>query len=118
MASAVTIATEALIVIGIVVVLLVSASVVTLTVVVVVFALLGIMLRFTQRLFVDWGVREEELKRATLQSLQQGLGGLKEVKVMGRERFYYRVFSKQQEALLRIQGPLHARRDSARDCHR
>lgn len=103
MASAVSIATEALIVIGIVVVLLVSASVVTLTVVVVVFALLGIMLHFTQRLFGEWGAQEEELKRATLQSLQQSLGGLKEVKVMGRERFYYQVFSKQQEALLRIQ---------------
>jgi ATP-binding cassette subfamily C protein len=67
--------------------------------------LIGVMttlLKLTQRAVARWGAEEQRLGRAILQSLQQSLGGLKEVKAMGHERFFYESFSKLQESLAEI----------------
>jgi len=103
MISAVNLISEVLVVTGIVIVLLVMVPVVTIIAVVVLGGVVAVLLGVTQRVFTRWGVREQELKRVVLQSLQQSLGGLKEVKVMGRERFFYETFAHQHAALVRTQ---------------
>ncbi|MBI3302784.1 MAG: ABC transporter ATP-binding protein [Deltaproteobacteria bacterium] len=104
MVSAVSAISEVLVEAGIITVLMVTAPGVTLFAIVVLFGMLAVLLKLTRRVFTRWGVREQELKRAILQSLQQSLGGLKEIKVMGRERFFYEGFASRQGALVRIRS--------------
>lgn len=100
--STVGVVSEALFVAGIIAVLMATAPFVTLVAVLVLFAGLIVLLKLSRDVFTRWGVQEQELKRAILQNLQQSLGGLKEVKVMGREHFFYEAFASQRAALVRI----------------
>jgi ABC-type multidrug transport system fused ATPase/permease subunit len=100
--SALGIFTEGLIIVGIVAVLIASAPWPTLLAGGFLFLLLAALLRVTRRYVARWGLQEHRLNRETLQSVQQSLGGLKEIRVMGREGFFYRRFAAQQEALARI----------------
>jgi ATP-binding cassette, subfamily B, bacterial PglK len=100
--SAVGLVTEVLIVAGIVTILTVTAPFVTLITTVILFGVMVSLLKFTRRVFTRWGAQQQELKRAILQNLQQSLGGLKEVKVMGREGFFCDLFANQQDVLQRV----------------
>jgi ATP-binding cassette subfamily C protein len=102
LASAVVLVTESLVVAGLIGILLTAAPFITLVALGVLAGLFTLMLRFTRRFYTRWGAQEHELKRAMLQTLQQSLGGVKEIKVMGRERFFYEAFSALQNTLARI----------------
>jgi ABC-type multidrug transport system fused ATPase/permease subunit len=86
--SLVTIATETLVVAGLVVVLGVTAPGVTLVAVVVVGGLLSVPLLLSRRAAARWGRGVQLIDTAILQTLQQSLGAVKEVKLTGREAFF------------------------------
>lgn len=100
--SAVGLVSETLVVTGIITILMVTAPLVTLITTVILFGAMVGLLRLTRRVFTRWGAQQQELKRAILQNLQQSLGGLKEVRVMGREGFFRDLFTSRQEALERV----------------
>jgi ATP-binding cassette subfamily C protein len=60
------------------------------------------MLRFTQSAHTRWGRRTHRLNAAIMQSLQQSLGGVKEVKVLGREKFFTSAFARRRMELSAI----------------
>jgi ATP-binding cassette, subfamily B, bacterial PglK len=86
--SLVAITTEALVVLGLVVVLGVTAPGVTLVAVVVVGGLLSVPLMLSRRAAARWGRAVQLIDTAILQTLQQSLGAVKEVKLAGREGFF------------------------------
>jgi len=102
MLSAVSLISEALIVAGIVVVLMVTAPFITLFTAVLLFGTVAALLKLTRRVFTRWGAQQQELKKTILQNLHQSLGGLKEVKVLGREHFFYHIFARRQGTLIRV----------------
>jgi ATP-binding cassette, subfamily B, bacterial PglK len=101
-AGALGLITEAMVVMGIVAILITMSPVVTLVAVSVLFALLAVLLRTTRRAATRWGALEQELRKTALQSLQQCLGAIKEVKVSGHEQFFYDSFSSLQGGLIRV----------------
>ncbi|HEV8715169.1 MAG TPA: ABC transporter ATP-binding protein [Candidatus Binatia bacterium] len=102
--SAVGLVSEVLIITGIVITLMLTAPFVTLITTVILFGAVVSLLKLTRQAFARWGTRQQELKRAILQNLQQSLGGLKEVKVMGREEFFCDLFASRQDALMHIRA--------------
>ncbi len=60
---------------------------------------LFMLMRFTQSRFGRWGRRDQRLKGEVLKSAQQGFGVLKEVRVLGRTRYFADRFGQQQHAL-------------------
>jgi ATP-binding cassette subfamily C protein len=96
------IVTESLVVGGIVAVLLWTAPWPTLVAVGVLFGFLAILLKLTRRLIGRWGREEHRLKREVLATVQQTFGGLKEIRVMGREAFFSARFSRQEYRLARV----------------
>lgn len=102
MAAFVAAVTEMLVVFGIIAVLMVTAPLVTLVAVAVLFSVLIALLRLTRRRVARWGAEEQRLRKAILQNLQQSLGGLKEVKAMGHELFFYETFSTLQDSMAHI----------------
>jgi ATP-binding cassette, subfamily B, bacterial PglK len=102
--SAVGLVSEILIITGIIITLMLTAPFVTLITTIVLLGAMVSLLRLTRQAFTRWGTRQQELKRAILQNLQQSLGGVKEVKVMGREEFFCDLFASRQDALMRIRA--------------
>lgn len=96
------IATETLVVAGIVAVLMWTAPWPTVFAVGSLFGLLTLLLKLTRRRIGRWGREERRLDKEVLESLQQALGGLKEIRVMGREGFFFERFSLLQERLARV----------------
>lgn len=96
------IVTESLVIAGILAVLLLAAPLPTVAAGGFLFLLLAVLLRATRHRVARWGAQEQRLKKETLQSLQQSLGGLKEIRVMGRERFFYERFGALRQELARI----------------
>lgn len=92
-------ATEACIVVAIVAVLVATAPLATLGAGVALAVLLGLLVGGTRRALARWGREEQTGRGALLQTLQQAFHGLKEIKVHGRERFFYDAFARQQAAL-------------------
>jgi ATP-binding cassette, subfamily B, bacterial PglK len=90
--SLVSVACEVLVVAGIVVILALTAPGVTLVAVVVVGGLLLLPLTLSRHATARWGQAVARLDAETLQTLQQSLGGVKEVKLSGRERFFLAQF--------------------------
>jgi len=102
--SAVGLVSEVLIITGIVITLMLTAPFVTLIITVILLGAVVSLLKLTRQIFTRWGTRQQELRRIILQYLQQSLGGLKEVKVMGREEFFCDLFASRQEAIMRIRA--------------
>jgi ATP-binding cassette, subfamily B, bacterial PglK len=65
------------------------------------------VLRLTRQTAIRHGAYSYEVSVAILQSLQQALGGIKELKVLGRERHFYEEFEQRQRDLREL-GYLHA----------
>src|SRR5262245_53301805 len=86
--SLVAIVTETLVVAGLVVVLGVTAPGVTLVAVIVVGGLLSIPLMLSRRATARWGRAAQMLDTSIVETVQQGLGAVKEVKLTGREPFF------------------------------
>ena len=102
MTSAVAIASEVCVVVGIVTVLIATTPLTALVACVILGGPSAALLTLTRHTFIRWGMQSQSLSKGILQSLQQAFGGLKEIKVLGREWFFHEVFSSQQNALLRI----------------
>ena len=102
MSSAFNVSTESLVVIGISALLMLAAPVVTLIAMGCLFFTLLALLRLTRSRFTRWGRQEQELKKAVLQHLQQSLNGVKEIKLRGREPFFFQTFSELQQGLARL----------------
>jgi ATP-binding cassette subfamily C protein len=100
--SLVNVAGEALVVAGIVVILALTAPGVTLVAVVVVGGLLLLPLTLSRHATARWGQAVARLDNETLQTLQQSLGGVKEVKLSGRERFFLTQFDEQVAGAARL----------------
>lgn len=60
--------------------------------------LLAVTLRLTREAHRRGGAREHAISSALLQHIQQGLGGVKELKVLGREHFVADRFEAEQQA--------------------
>ena len=96
------IASELLVGAGIIAVLLAAAPLVTLVAGAVLALLVVGLLRATRVLAQRAGGGEHELSREMLQTLQHALGAIKEIKALGREDFFYRVYAEQQRARLSL----------------
>jgi ATP-binding cassette subfamily C protein len=94
---------EILVVLGILAVVIYSAPMVALiaggTVTI---AMMG-MLRLTQNAHSRWGKQNHALRASIMQSLQQSLGGVKEVKILGRENFFTSIFARNWRELMGVQ---------------
>lgn len=99
---ALSIVTELLVVAGIVTVLIWTAPWATVFAVGGLFALLALLLKLTRRRIGRWGRSERRLKKEVLETVQQTFGGLKEIRVMGREAFFDERFSRQHEQLAHV----------------
>jgi ATP-binding cassette subfamily C protein len=102
--SATAALSEALVVLGILAVVIHSAPTVALMTGAVVAATMVATLRLTQSAHTRWGGRTHRLNGAIMQSLQQSLGGVKEVKVLGREDFFTSAFARRRMELSAIQA--------------
>ncbi|NIO41375.1 MAG: ATP-binding cassette domain-containing protein [Burkholderiales bacterium] len=83
---------ELLVMLGIAVLLLLIEPRGTLIVVVVLVGAAGLFYRITRRYIAQWGVARLHHDRLRLKHLQQGLGGVKDVKLLGRERDFLEQF--------------------------
>jgi ATP-binding cassette subfamily C protein len=102
MSPALGILTESLVALGIVAVLLVAAPGVTLFAVSVLLSLSLLFLRITRGAAVRLGARLDVHAAASLRHLQQALGAVKELKVLGRERRFADSYAEDQRALARV----------------
>jgi ABC-type multidrug transport system fused ATPase/permease subunit len=102
--SLVNVACEVLVVAGIVVILALTAPGVTLVAVVVVGGLLLLPLTLSRRATARWGRTVARLDAETLKTLQQSLGGVKEVKLTGREGFFLAQFDERVAEAARLRA--------------
>jgi ATP-binding cassette, subfamily B, bacterial PglK len=102
--SLVNTASEALVVAGIIVILALTAPGVTAIAVVVVGGLLLLPLTLSRHATTRWGRAVQQLDTEILQTLQQSLGGVKEVKVIGRESFFLSQFDERVASAARLRS--------------
>jgi len=102
--SLVNVACEALVVAGIVAILALTAPGLTLVAVVVVGGLLLLPLLLSRHATARWGRAVARLDGETLQTLQQSLGGVKEVKLTGRESFFLAQFDERVAGAARLRS--------------
>lgn len=100
--SATSVLSELLVGAGIVTVLLVTSPGVTLVAGLALVVLVTVLLTLTRRMAERSGREEHRLGKTILQTLQHALGGIKEIKALGREEFFYRAFAEQQRAKLAL----------------
>jgi len=67
-------------------------------------ALLMVTLSISRKLFVTWGRREHKARTLLLKSLQELVGGIKEIKLLGREGFFERFVASRQNELTDIES--------------
>ena len=102
LAPAVTVATETLVVLAIVAVLAFTSPAMTLALVLALGTSGAILLRVTRERARRWGERTYALERDMLQGVQATLGATKEIKVLGREGFFYQQLASRLQALARV----------------
>ncbi len=102
MEAAVAAGSELLTAAAITVVLLITAPQVTLIAGAFLVALLAVLLRVTRRMADYFGRQRHQLERASLRTMQEALGAIKEVKALGREDFFYRSFGEKQRRVVEI----------------
>ncbi len=87
---------------GIASVLLAASPLATIVTGVVLGMIVVLLLRWTRRLAHRAGHGGHELNRELLQTLQHALGGIKEIKALGREGYFYRTYAEKQRELLAL----------------
>lgn len=100
--SAVAVLTETLVAAGIAAVMIAVAPRVTLAAGAVLVSLLVLLLWVTRNMATRFGRGMYDLRRGILQSLQQALGGIKEIKALGREKYFYDAYARRREELLSV----------------
>lgn len=103
MAPTVALAFEIMVMAAIGAVLLAVAPMVTLAIGIVLGGAAAVFLRLSRRVVARWGRRAEVLVGEILQSLHQTFGAVKEIKVLGRERYFADGFGRAQRGLVRVQ---------------
>jgi ATP-binding cassette subfamily C protein len=99
--SIVQVVAEGLVSAGLAAFLLVAAPVVTLVTTATLGLLVWAALRLTKRSSRRWGRAREEQSRRAYKDLQQILGGVREIMVLGRERPFQEAYAAEEEALAR-----------------
>ena len=84
---------EGLVVLALVVVMLVAAPLATLGAILLLAPLVFVILRVVQPRLVRLGMLNQAAQQEGLQAIQQTLGGLREIKVLGREEWFEQEFS-------------------------
>ena len=102
LASAVALATEILVVGGIVLILATTTPPATVLVVAAALGLALLAARLVRPVLARWGREQQELLEGSYRSLQQSLGGVKEVTATGGERFFEAAFAERQHAYWRL----------------
>jgi ABC-type multidrug transport system fused ATPase/permease subunit len=102
LAAATSFVNDLLMGLGVIAVLLYTSPGVAIACGVVLVGVIWIVLRVTRRLAGRHGDYSYQVSAAILQSLQQALGGIKEVKVLGREQYFYDAFAERQRQLRQI----------------
>lgn len=90
--AGVSMITEMMLTLAVFAVLVVAAPGVTFATGVLMGGLFWLLLKLTHRQFRSWGKQMHALSAQILSNLHQSLGGVKEVKVLGRERYFYEGF--------------------------
>ena len=103
LSSSAMLASEMLITIGFVAVLMRTAPEGTLIAGAFLAALLAVLLKLVRRRAIHLGERTHHLRMAIVQSVQQGLGGIKEVKVLGREQYFDDAHARGQAEFANVQ---------------
>jgi ATP-binding cassette subfamily C protein len=101
MGALVGIVTEVLVSLGLAIFLLVMAPVVTLATATTLALLAGTAVRLTKRSSRRWGRMREDLGRQAQKDVHQSLGGIREIKVLGRERAFLESFVQTTHTLAR-----------------
>jgi ABC-type multidrug transport system fused ATPase/permease subunit len=99
--SAATAVSNALIALGVALVVIVSVPSVSLVAGLVIGLMMLGLFRVTQDRHRAWGDRVHHMLGVVLRTLQQSLGGVKEIKILGREDFFLRRFRRQRRELVR-----------------
>jgi ABC-type bacteriocin/lantibiotic exporter with double-glycine peptidase domain len=102
MEAAVAAGSELVTAAAITVVLLIMAPKVTLIAGTFLVVLLAVLLRLTRRMADYFGTQQHQLERASLRTLQEALGAIKEIKALGREDFFHRSFGEKQRRVLEL----------------
>jgi ABC-type multidrug transport system fused ATPase/permease subunit len=97
--SIANIATEALAIVALATVLAITAPLVTLSAMVMTAVVIWLPLMVTRRLIARWSGEAHGLEVSLLQTLQQGLGGVKEIMLGQRQPFFVRAFTAAQRPL-------------------
>jgi ATP-binding cassette, subfamily B, bacterial PglK len=98
----VKIASEAIVIVGLMAVLVITAPLATVLVVAVVGPTAYLLLAAVNPRLKAIGREQQDLSKASLQSLQQSLGGIRDIKVLGREPFYEEDFGRTRRSLARV----------------
>lgn len=104
LAPAMAIFSEALVASGIVVVLLLASPGLTLVTLALLGALAFASVAASRRFLVRLGEREHAARQGALATVQQALGGLREVRVMGAAEHFRRRFGRSQRELARVRA--------------
>jgi ATP-binding cassette, subfamily B, bacterial PglK len=99
---AMVLATETLVVLAIAAVLFATAPGLTLAVVAGLAGTGAVLLAATRARSMRWGAQLLRLERDVLQDVQQTLGAAKELRVLGREGFFFAEFAQRQAALVAV----------------
>lgn len=94
---------EVVIVAGLLIVMIVMAPVATLLAVLVLGPLVIVLLKVVQPRFGRIGTDRQAFAKDSLQALQEGLQGMREIKVLGRERFFADRFARSRAQLAQSQ---------------
>ena len=95
---------ETVVSLGLLAILMVTAPVVTLATAAALVLFVATTLRLMKRTSARWGRERETLGRQNLKDAQEALGGIREIKILGREESFRTRFVEAQDALARARG--------------
>ena len=95
---------ETVVSLGLLAILMVTAPLVTMVTAASLALFVATTLRLMKRNSAKWGRARETLGRQNLKDAQEALGGIREIKILGREEAFRTTFVEAQEALARARG--------------
>jgi len=95
---------ETVVSLGLLAILMVTAPVVTLATAAALALFVTTTLRLMKRSSATWGRARERLGRQNLKDAQEALGGIREIKILGREEAFRGTFVQAQQALAQARG--------------
>jgi ATP-binding cassette subfamily C protein len=102
MSGAVAVASEILTAASITVVLLITAPKATLIAGTLLVAIVALLLRLMHNMAVRFGRDRDRVNKSILRTLSEAFGGVKEIKTLGREAFFYRGLDEKLRQILKL----------------